>query len=63
VKGVTRPTTWKATANFQGGTITGNAYTNFTFSDFEMTKPSVSVILTLADDIRLEYDFTLQQAK
>jgi hypothetical protein len=35
----------------------------FTFSDFEMTKPSVSVILTLADSIRLEYDFTLQQAK
>ncbi len=63
VKGVTRPTTWKATANFQGGTITGNTYTGFTFSDFQMTKPSVSVILTLADDIRLEYDFTLQQAK
>lgn len=63
VKGVTRPTTWKATANFQGEKITGNAYTGFTFEDFKMQKPSVSVILTLADSIRLEYDFSLQRAK
>lgn len=63
VKGVTRPTTWKATANFQGDRVTGNAYTNFTFSDFQLEKPTVSVILTLADDIRLEYDFSLQRAK
>lgn len=63
VKGVTRPTTWKATASFQGEKITGNAYTGFTFEDFKMQKPSVSVILTLADSIRLEYDFALQRAK
>jgi polyisoprenoid-binding protein YceI len=63
VKGVTRPTTWKVSANFQGDKVTGNAYTGFTFADFEMEKPSVSVILTLADDIRLEYDFVLQRAK
>ena len=43
--------------------ITGNAYTGFTFEDFKMQKPSVSVILTLADSIRLEYDFALQRAK
>lgn len=62
VKGVTRPTTWNVTARFQGGRITGNAFTEFTFDDFSMEKPAVSVILTLADTIRLEYDFTLQQA-
>jgi polyisoprenoid-binding protein YceI len=63
VKGVTHPTTWKATANFQGDRITGNAYTGFTFEDVQLQKPSVSVILTLADSIRLEYDFALQRQK
>jgi polyisoprenoid-binding protein YceI len=63
VKGVTHPTTWKGTANFQGDRVTGNAYTVFTFDDVQLQKPSVSVILTLADDIRLEYDFALQRQK
>lgn len=63
VKGITRPTTWKATANFDGDKVTGTAFTGFTFDDFQMEKPSVSVILTLADSIRLEYDFALQRAK
>jgi len=43
--------------------VTGNAYTVFTFDDVQLQKPSVSVILTLADDIRLEYDFALQRQK
>ena len=63
VKGVTHPTTWKGTANFQGDRITGNATTGFTFEDVQLQKPSVSVILTLADSIHLEYDFALQRAK
>jgi polyisoprenoid-binding protein YceI len=63
VKGTTHPTTWKGTANFQGDRVTGNAYTVFTFDDVQLQKPSVSVILTLADDIRLEYDFALQRQK
>jgi polyisoprenoid-binding protein YceI len=62
VKGVTRPTTWDVTAQFDGETITGSAATRFTFADFELKKPSVSVILTLADELKLEYRFTLAKA-
>ncbi len=59
VKGVTRPTTWRATASFQNGTITGTAITGFTFDDFQMTKPRVRSVLSVADSIHLEYDFVL----
>ena len=52
-----------ADTKLRGSGFTGNAYTGFTFEDFKMQKPSVSVILTLADSIRLEYDFALQRAK
>jgi polyisoprenoid-binding protein YceI len=62
VKGVTKPTTWDVTAQFNGGTITGSAVTRSTFSDLELTKPSVSVILTLADEFELEYRFTMTKA-
>lgn len=59
VKGVTRPTTWAMQAKFNGNQITGSASTAFTFADFELTQPTVSVLLSVADTIRLEYDFTL----
>lgn len=61
VKGVTRPTTWQATANFQGNRITGSAATTFTFDDFQLTQPRVPVLLSVADTIRLEYDFTFER--
>jgi polyisoprenoid-binding protein YceI len=59
VKGVTRPTTWRATAAFENGTISGTATTGFTFADFRMEKPRVRSVLSVADSIHLEYDFTL----
>lgn len=62
VKGVTRPTAWQVTANFSGNRITGSASTAFTFEDFELTQPRVPVLLSVADTIRLEYDFTLERA-
>lgn len=61
VKGVTRPTNWTVTARFNGNQITGSAATAFTFADFELTQPRVPVLLSVADTIRLEYDFTLQR--
>lgn len=61
VRGVTKPTTWNVTAQFQGGRVTGTAVTEFTFADFEMQKPSVPVVLSLADQLKLEYTFTLTQ--
>ena len=59
VKGVTRPTTWQVTARFEGGQVTGSAATAFTFEDFGMAKPRVASVLSVADTIKLEYDFTL----
>lgn len=59
VKGVTRPTAWQVTARFNGQQITRSASTAFTFDDFNLTQPRVPVLLSVADTIRLEYDFTL----
>lgn len=61
VKGVTRPTAWQVTARFEGNQVTGSASTAFTFEEFGLTQPRVPVLLSVADTIRLEYDFTLQR--
>jgi polyisoprenoid-binding protein YceI len=59
VHGVTRSTTWHVTARFAPGQVTGTATTGFTFGDFGLARPRVPVVLSVADSIRLEYDFTL----
>ena len=59
VRGVTRPTTWKGTAEFKDGRVTGSAATAFTFDDFQIEQPRVPVLLSVADTIRLEIDFNL----
>jgi len=59
VRGVTRPTIWKGTAQFQDGGVTGSAATSFTFDDIQMEQPRVPVLLSVADTIRLEIDFNL----
>jgi polyisoprenoid-binding protein YceI len=61
VRGVTRPTIWKGTAQFKDGQISGSAATSFTFDDFQMEQPRVPVLLSVADTIRLELDFNLVQ--
>ena len=57
--GVTRPTTWHVTAKQVDGRVTGSASTRFTFADFAIDPPRVPVLLSVADTIGLEYDFTL----
>ena len=58
VKDQTREVTWDATAEFAGdGTASGMAGVEFTFDDFGMTKPSVAVVISVDDTIRLELDF------
>jgi polyisoprenoid-binding protein YceI len=57
VRGVTHPTTWQVTARAEGKDIVGSAATAFTFADFGMTQPKVPIVLSVADTIRLEYDF------
>jgi polyisoprenoid-binding protein YceI len=62
VHGVTHPTTWKVTAHSEGGDIVGTATTSFTFKDFSLDQPKVSVLLSVEDTIKLEYDFRLSPA-
>ena len=59
MKGVTKPTTWAVTATPKDGGIAGTARTKFTFADFNLTKPRVASVLSVNDDIALEYDFHL----
>jgi polyisoprenoid-binding protein YceI len=62
VHGVTRPTTWSVTAHTEGGDIVGTATTSFTFKDFSLDQPKVSVLLSVEDTIKLEYDFRFTPA-
>lgn len=57
VHGVTHPTTWSVTARAEGKDIVGTASTAFTFKDFGLVQPRVPIVLSVADTIRLEYDF------
>lgn len=58
VRGVTIPTTWRVSASYDRGRVTGTAATAFTFADLQMEKPKVASVLSVADTIKLEYDFT-----
>jgi len=57
MKGVTRPTVWKVTARAEGQDVAGTATTAFTFKDAGLDQPKVPVVLSVADTIKLEYDF------
>jgi polyisoprenoid-binding protein YceI len=62
VKGVSHPTVWTAEATFARDTVSGTSSTAFTFDEFGLTKPRVPVVLSVADTIKLEYDFQLVRA-
>jgi len=59
IRGVTQPVTWDVTAKAANGSITGDATTQFTFDEFQITKPRVASVLSVADEIKLEYTFNL----
>ena len=59
VRGVTRPTVWRVSARLDEGRVSGTASTRFVFDDFQMEKPRVRSVITVADTIALEYDFSL----
>lgn len=61
LRGVTRPTVWRVTAQVEGGRVSGMASTRFVFDDFQMEKPRVRSVLSVADTIALEYDFNLER--
>ncbi len=57
VHGVTHPTVWNVTAHADGQDFAGTATTAFTFKDISLDQPKVPVVLSVADTIKLEYDF------
>ena len=57
IRDQTRPVTWEVTANFDGGEVEGLAKTEVTFEQFAIDKPRVAFVLSVADEIRLEFDF------
>lgn len=63
IKRETRPTTWQVSATRSGEVVTGTATTAFTFADFAMEKPRVRSVLSVADTIKLEYDFRLERGR
>lgn len=63
VHGVTKPSVWEATATVANGALTGKATTRVKFGDFGMERPRVMIVLSVEDDIKLEYDFHFVRAE
>jgi polyisoprenoid-binding protein YceI len=63
VRGVTRPATWTVNARYLPTSVVGTTSTAFTFNDFEIAQPKVPVLLSVADTIKLEYDFNFAVKK
>ena len=59
VHGVTRPSVWDVTVKQAGPDAAGFASTTFSFADFGLEVPKLSILLSVKDTIRLEYDFHL----
>lgn len=57
VRGETRQVVWDVTARRDGSAVVGTATTRFPFSRFDLDIPRVRSVLSVDDDIRLEYDF------
>ncbi len=56
--GTTKPATWDVNAQILSSTdMTGTATTSFTFEDYNIQQPRVSVVLSVVDKITLELDF------
>lgn len=56
VHGVTRPTTWNATATFSEGGVTAAATTTVLMTEFGMEPPKVGRVLSIEDSVQLELD-------
>ena len=58
VHGITRLTTWEVTGTAtEGRELTGTATTHFTFAEFDLNQPRVPSVLSIQDNIQLEFDF------
>ena len=59
IRDVTKTVVWDVVARRTAEGIAGRASTRFPFSTFELEIPKVGRVLSVDDDIRLEYDFLL----
>lgn len=57
IKGVTKPVTWNIAGTLRGATVAGVATTSIKFSDFNLPKPAVPLLLSAEDTIGLEIEF------
>jgi polyisoprenoid-binding protein YceI len=62
IRDVTKPVTWDVTGSIANGQAVGTATTNFTFEDFNLPLPHVSIVLSVVDKITLTVKVTLQVA-
>ena len=58
IKDVTRPAIWSTVVEFSSEKIVGNASVTVTFEEFEISKPRFAFIISVADEIKLELDFS-----
>ncbi|MDE2839818.1 MAG: YceI family protein [Chloroflexota bacterium] len=63
VKDQTREVMWETVIQAGPSESTGLAKTQITFDQYGMTKPSVAIVLSVVDEIRLEIDFTVVREK
>ncbi len=56
IQEVTKSVTWEVTAQFDSGSVSGQAKTMITFDQFELDKPTFAFILSVDDEIFLEID-------
>ena len=57
IKTTTKRLTWIIKCSNNGSNLIGKATTEFTFGDFNITKPSAMSVVSVEDEIRLEIDF------
>lgn len=62
VHGVTKPLAWDVDGTFSDHDVTGKASTVVRLDMFGMSKPQVPTVASIADDIRLEVDFTASRS-
>jgi polyisoprenoid-binding protein YceI len=62
IHGMTSEATWNGIATFNRDQVAGRAQTNFTFSTFGLTKPTLARLLSVDDKIQLEVVFKFKRS-
>jgi polyisoprenoid-binding protein YceI len=62
IRNVTKEVTWDVIVSFNGDAVQGKALTAFNFATFNLTRPQVSAVIGVEDDIRLELELRLTRS-